>query len=192
MERMIHRAKAANCGALVLTLDLQMMGQRHKDIKNGLTEPRPSPRWPTDQPRHQAPLVPGHGGHAPAQLRQPGRACEGRVRHELPGRRGPTSSSTRACPGATWRWVKEQWGGKLILKGIMEVEDAVLAAHHGADAICGQQPRRAPARRRPFIDCGAARRLSMPWATSWRCGWMAASAAVRTCSKPGRWAHAAP
>ncbi len=98
---MIQRAKDAQCSALVLTLDLQVIGQRHKDIKNGLTAPpRPTlaniinlmtkPRWCL-----------GMAGTRRPHLPQPGGACEGRVGHELAWPRGPMSSSTRACPGKT-------------------------------------------------------------------------------------------
>lgn len=134
MARMIQRAKDAKCSALVLTLDLQVIGQRHKDIKNGLTAPpRPTlknilnlmtkPRWCL-----------GMAG----TRRHTFRNLVGHVK-------GVSDMSSLAAwtneqfdPRLSWadvRWVKEQWGGKLILKGIMEVEDAILAANNGADAI---------------------------------------------------------
>lgn len=134
MARMIQRAKDAKCSALVLTLDLQVIGQRHKDIKNGLTAPpRPTlknilnlmtkPRWCL-----------GMAG----TRRHTFRNLVGHVK-------GVSDMSSLAAwtneqfdPRLSWadvRWVKQQWGGKLILKGIMEVEDAILAANNGADAI---------------------------------------------------------
>lgn len=134
MARMIDRCKAANCSALVLTLDLQVIGQRHKDIKNGLTAPpRPTlrnivnlmtkPRWCM--------------GMAGTRRRTFGNLV-GHVK-------GVSDMSSLAAwtneqfdPRLSWpdiEWVKKQWGGKLILKGIMEVEDARLAADVGADAI---------------------------------------------------------
>jgi L-lactate dehydrogenase (cytochrome)/glycolate oxidase len=134
MARMIQRAKDAKCSALVLTLDLQVIGQRHKDIKNGLTAPpRPTlanivnlmtkPQWCL-----------GMAG----TKRRTFRNLVGHVK-------GVSDMSSLAAwtneqfdPRLSWAdvaWVKEQWGGKLILKGIMEAEDAVLASRHGADAI---------------------------------------------------------
>jgi L-lactate dehydrogenase (cytochrome)/glycolate oxidase len=134
MARMIERCKVAKCSALVLTLDLQVIGQRHKDLKNGLTAPpRPTlrnilnlmtkPRWCL--------------GMA-ATRRHTFRNLVGHVK-------GVSDMSSLAAwtneqfdPRLSWAdvdWVKQQWGGKLILKGIMEVEDARLAADHGADAI---------------------------------------------------------
>ena len=95
IERLIDRAKAANCSALVLTLDLQILGQRHKDIKNGLSAPPKltlanivnlptKPRWWPRHARHQAPGI-----------RQHRRPREGRDRHARRCRPGPPSSSTR-------------------------------------------------------------------------------------------------
>ena len=134
MARMIDRCKAAKCSALVLTLDLQVIGQRHKDLKNGLTAPpRPTlanivnlmtkPRWCL-----------GMAG----TRRHTFRNLVGHVK-------GVSDMSSLAAwtneqfdPRLSWadvEWVKKQWGGKFILKGIMEVEDAKLAADSGADAI---------------------------------------------------------
>jgi len=134
MARMIQRAKAANCSALVLTLDLQVIGQRHKDLKNGLTAPpKPTlaniinlmtkPRWCL-----------GMAG----TRRHTFRNLVGHVK-------GVSDMSSLAAwtneqfdPRLSWpdiAWVKEQWGGKLILKGIMDAEDARLAVASGADAI---------------------------------------------------------
>jgi len=134
MARMIGRCKAAKCSALVLTLDLQVIGQRHKDLKNGLTAPpRPTlrniinlmtkPRWCL--------------GMAGTRRRSFGNLV-GHVK-------GVSDMSSLAAwtneqfdPRLNWddvAWVKAQWGGKLILKGIMDVEDAQLAVQSGADAI---------------------------------------------------------
>jgi L-lactate dehydrogenase (cytochrome)/glycolate oxidase len=134
MARMIDRCKAAKCSALVLTLDLQVIGQRHKDLKNGLTAP---PR-PTI-----ANLI---------NLATKPRWCLGMLgtrRHTFRNLVGHVKSVTNMKSLASWTneqfdptlswadvaWVKERWGGKLILKGIMEVEDALLAVKAGADAI---------------------------------------------------------
>ena len=92
IERLIERAKAAKCSALVLTLDLQILGQRHKDIKNGLSAPPKLTSWTAEQ----------------------------------------------FDPGLNWddvEWIKKLWGGKLIIKGILDEQDARFAANSGADAL---------------------------------------------------------
>jgi L-lactate dehydrogenase (cytochrome) len=83
IERLIDRAKAAKCSALVLTLDLQILGQRHKDLKNGLSAPPKPTLANIDQPGHQAALVPGHGWAPSAAVRQHRRPRQGRGRHGL-------------------------------------------------------------------------------------------------------------
>lgn len=134
MARMIDRCKAAHCSALVLTLDLQVIGQRHKDLKNGLTAPpRPTlknilnlatkPRW-----------VLGMAG----TKRHTFRNLVGHVKGVSDMRSLSAWTNEQFDPRLSWAdiaWVKERWGGKLILKGIMEVEDAKLAVQAGADAI---------------------------------------------------------
>lgn len=134
MARMIQRAKAANCSALVLTLDLQVIGQRHKDLKNGLTAPpKPTltniinlmtkPRWCL-----------GMAG----TRRHTFRNLVGHVKGVSDMRSLSAWTNEQFDPRLSWpdvAWVKEQWGGKLILKGIMDVEDARLAVASGADAI---------------------------------------------------------
>jgi len=134
MARMIDRCKAARCSAMVLTLDLQVIGQRHKDLKNGLTAPpRPTlknilnlltkPRWCL--------------GMAGTRRRSFGNLV-GHVKGVSDMNSLAAWTNEQFDPRLSWtdvEWVKKQWGGKLILKGIMEVEDARLAAEHGADAI---------------------------------------------------------
>ena len=134
MARMIQRAKAANCSALVLTLDLQVIGQRHKDLKNGLTAPpKPTlaniinlmtkPRWCL-----------GMAG----TRRHTFRNLVGHVKDVSDMSSLAAWTNEQFDPRLSWpdiAWVKEQWGGKLILKGIMDVEDARLAVASGADAI---------------------------------------------------------
>jgi L-lactate dehydrogenase (cytochrome)/glycolate oxidase len=134
MARMIDRCKAAKCSALVLTLDLQVIGQRHKDLKNGLTAPpRPTlanllnlatkPRW-----------VLGMAG----TRRHTFRNLVGHVKGVSDMRSLSAWTNEQFDPRLSWAdiaWVKERWGGKLILKGIMEAEDAKLAVQAGADAI---------------------------------------------------------
>ena len=134
IERLIVRAKAARCSALVLTLDLQILGQRHKDIKNGLSAPpKPTianilnlltkPRWclgMAGTKRHGFGNIVGHVKGV-----------------------GDMSSlsawtSEQFDPALSWAdvaWIKKRWGGKLILKGIMDKEDAQLAVNSGADAM---------------------------------------------------------
>ena len=134
IERLIERARAANCSALQITLDLQILGQRHKDIKNGLTAPpKPTlrnllnlmtkPRWCL-----------GMLGTT--------RRSFGNIVGHATGVGDMTSLASWTAeqfdPQLNWgdvEWIKKRWGGKLILKGIMDAEDARLAANSGADAL---------------------------------------------------------
>lgn len=134
IERLIERARAARCSALMLTLDLQVLGQRHKDIRNGLSAPpKPTlanlinlmtkPRWCLGMLGTRRRSFGNIVGHAQGV-----------------GDLSSLSSWTaeQFDPGLSWadvEWVKKRWGGKLILKGIMDVEDARLAADSGADAL---------------------------------------------------------
>ena len=134
IERLIERARAANCSALVITLDLQILGQRHKDLKNGLSAPpkltlpnilniATKPRWALGMlgtPRRQFGNIVGHV-----------KGVENM---------GSLSSWTaqQFDPRLNWgdvEWIKKRWGGKIILKGIQDVEDARLAVESGADAL---------------------------------------------------------
>lgn len=134
MARMIERCKVAKCSALVLTLDLQVIGQRHKDLKNGLTAP---PR-PTLKNILNLMTKPAWCLGMAGTQRRTFRNLVGHVK-------GVSDMSSLAAwtneqfdPRLSWadiEWVKQQWGGKLILKGIMVEEDARLAADVGADAI---------------------------------------------------------
>ncbi len=134
MARMIGRCKAARCSALVLTLDLQVIGQRHKDLKNHL----------------RASAIPSLGNLL--NMASKPRWCLGMLgtrRHTFGNLVGHVKEVSDMKSLASWTneqfdprlswadvaWVKEQWGGKLILKGIMDVEDAKLAVKSGADAI---------------------------------------------------------
>ncbi|HSI47294.1 MAG TPA: alpha-hydroxy acid oxidase [Ideonella sp.] len=134
IERLIDRAKAANCSALVLTLDLQILGQRHKDLKNGLTAP---PRLTIPNLINLA-TKPRWCWHM-AQTR---RRQFGNIVGHVSGVENMGSLSEWTAkqfdPKLNWgdvEWIKKRWGGKLILKGIMDVEDARLAADSGADAL---------------------------------------------------------
>ena len=134
MADMIERTRKAGCNALVLTLDLQVIGQRHKDLKNGLTAPpRPTianiinlmtkPRWCLG--------MAGTRRHSFGNL-------VGHVKSVSDMRSLAAWTNEQFDPRLSWTdvaWVKEQWGGKLILKGIQDVEDAKLAVASGADAI---------------------------------------------------------
>ena len=134
IERLIERARAAKCSALVLTLDLQILGQRHKDLKNGLSAPPKltianminmamKPRWCLGMamtPRRTFRNIVGHATGV--------------------GNMSSLSSWTaeQFDPGLNWRdveWIKKLWGGKLIIKGILDVKDARMAANSGADAL---------------------------------------------------------
>ena len=132
--RLIDRAKAAGCSALVLTLDLQIIGQRHRDIKNGLTTPpkvtlanilniATKPRWCLSMLGTK-------------------RRSFGNVVGHTPGADNMRSISLWIAeqfdPKLSWddiKWIRDRWGGKLILKGILDPEDAERALQVGADAM---------------------------------------------------------
>jgi L-lactate dehydrogenase (cytochrome) len=134
INRLIDRAKAAGCSALVLTLDLQVLGQRHKDLRNGLSAPpkltipnivnmMTKPRWCLGMlgtPRRQFGNIVGHV----KGVENMGSLSEW--------------TAKQFDPNLNWgdvEWIKKRWGGKLILKGVQDVEDAKLAANSGADAV---------------------------------------------------------
>jgi L-lactate dehydrogenase (cytochrome) len=134
MARMIERAKAARCSALVLTLDLQVIGQRHKDLKNGLTAP---PRPTLDNLINLA-TKPGWCLAMAKTKRRTFRNLVGHVEGVSDMRSLSAWTHEQFDPRLSWvdvAWVRSLWDGKLILKGIMEVEDAELAVKAGADAI---------------------------------------------------------
>jgi L-lactate dehydrogenase (cytochrome) len=131
---LIDRAKKAGCSALVLTLDLQILGQRHKDIKNGLSAP-PKPTLKN--------LI-----NLATKLRWclamlgTNRRTFGNIVGHAKGVDDMSSlsswTSEQFDPALNWddvKWIKDRWGGKLILKGILDAEDAELALGSGADAI---------------------------------------------------------
>ncbi|MDH4060500.1 MAG: alpha-hydroxy-acid oxidizing protein [Aquincola sp.] len=134
MARMIDRCKAAKVSALVLTLDLQVIGQRHKDLKNGLTAP---PR-PTIGNLINLAMKPRWCLGMLGTRRHTFRNLVGHVKEVSDMKSLAAWTNEQFDPRLSWAdvdWVRERWGGKFILKGIMEVEDAELAARHGADAI---------------------------------------------------------
>ena len=134
VDAIIERAKVACCSALVLTLDLQILGQRHKDLKNGLTAP------PKLTPVVIADLATKwRWGIVMLQTK---RKSFGNIVGHAKGVDNMNSLQTWTTeqfdPRLDWekvRILKKKWGGKLILKGILDVEDAKMAAEVGADAI---------------------------------------------------------
>ena len=134
IERLIERARAANCSALVITLDLQILGQRHKDLKNGLSAPpkltianminiATKPRWAL-----------GMLGTSRREF--------GNIVGHVKGVENMGSLSAWTAqqfdPRLNWghvEWIKKRWGGKIILKGIQDDEDDRLAVESGADAM---------------------------------------------------------
>ncbi|RVI89669.1 alpha-hydroxy-acid oxidizing protein [Sinorhizobium medicae] len=131
---LIDRAKAAKCSALVLTLDLQILGQRHKDLRNGLSAP------PRLTPKHLW-MMATRPGWCMKMLGTNRRTFGNIVGHA----KSVTDLSSLQVwtneqfdPQLSWKdveWIKERWGGPLILKGILDPEDAKMAAKSGADAI---------------------------------------------------------
>ena len=131
---LIDRAKAAGCSALVLTLDLQILGQRHKDLRNGLTAP---PRF---TPKHIWQMA-TRPFWCMDMLKTKRRTFGNIVGHA----KGVTDLSSLSSwtheqfdPKLSWKdvaWIRERWGGKLILKGILDEEDARMSLDTGADAI---------------------------------------------------------
>jgi L-lactate dehydrogenase (cytochrome) len=131
---LIERARAAGCSALVLTLDLQVQGQRHRDLKNGLAVPprltlgtlfdvARKPAWALNVLRGK-------------------RKSFGNLEGRIPDAKNLTTLSQWIAgqfdPTLSWKdveWVKNLWGGKLVLKGILDAEDAKVAAQTGVDAI---------------------------------------------------------
>ncbi|MDB5658954.1 MAG: alpha-hydroxy-acid oxidizing protein [Cypionkella sp.] len=134
VDAIIERARAAKCSALVLTLDLQILGQRHKDMKNGLTSP---PRLTIPNMINMATKP----AWSLAMARTPRRTFRNIVGHV----KGVTDladltkwANEQFDPMLDWGKVKrirDQWGGKLILKGILDADDARMAADVGADAM---------------------------------------------------------
>jgi L-lactate dehydrogenase (cytochrome) len=134
IERLIERAKAARCSALVLTLDLQIVGQRHKDLKNGLSAP---PRLTLPNLLNMMSKPRWCWGMLGTQRRQFGNIV-GHVKGVEDMRSLTQWTGQQFDPRLSWEdvaWVRQRWGGKLILKGILDAEDARLAAQTGADAL---------------------------------------------------------
>ncbi len=134
VKSLIERAKAAKCSALVLTIDLQVLGERHCDRKNGLSVPpairlknvlniATKPAWAWGMLRGKRKTFGNLAGYTPGDANVASLA---------------SWISTQFDPALSWKdveWVRSLWPGKLILKGVLDVEDARLAAKTGADAI---------------------------------------------------------
>jgi L-lactate dehydrogenase (cytochrome) len=134
IRNLIARAAAAKCSALVLTVDLQILAQRHRDIKNGLSVPPKmkvanvidmltKPRW--------------LGGILGTRRRSFGNLV-GHVKVAKDAGSLGEWTASQFDPALNWedvKWIRKLWKGKLIIKGIMEVSDARLALKHGADGI---------------------------------------------------------
>jgi L-lactate dehydrogenase (cytochrome) len=134
ITKLIARAAAAKCSALVLTVDLQVLGQRHRDVKNGLSVPprmtipnilniATKPRWVKE-------------------ILSTKRRSFGNIVGHVSGVADTSSlgawTNDQFDPTLNWsdvKWIRDQWKGKLILKGIMDVDDAEKAVNAGADAI---------------------------------------------------------
>ena len=134
INRLIERARAANCSALMITLDLQILGQRHKDLKNGLSAP------PKLTPKTIANLATKWGWGL--EMLGTKRRQFGNIVGHAKGVKDTSSLSSWTAeqfdPTLDWDKIaklKEDWGGKVILKGILDAEDAKMALSVGADAI---------------------------------------------------------
>ena len=133
-DRLIDRAKAAGCSALVLTLDLQILGQRHKDIRNGLSAP---PRF-TPATLLDLMTKPRWCWHMLQTRRRTFRNIVGHVEGVADTRSISAWTAEQFDPRLDWddvRRIRDRWQGPLILKGILDVEDAARAAETGAEAL---------------------------------------------------------
>ena len=155
IRELIARAAAAKCSALVLTLDLQVLGQRHCDVKNGMTVPpeiklgnvidiATKPAWALS-------ILKGK------------RKTFGNLAGHVKGMENVNSlaqwTASQFDPTLNWKdveWIKSLWPGKLILKGILDVEDARHRGEVRRRRAHRVEPRRPPARRRAVVDLGAA------------------------------------
>lgn len=133
IRELIQRAKAAKCSALVLTLDLQILGQRHKDIKNGMSVP---PKLTL------ANILDLATKPAWALRALSGRKTFGNLAGHVNNSKNIITLSewtaSQFDPSLSWddvAWVKQEWGGPLILKGILDADDARLAVSAGADSL---------------------------------------------------------
>ena len=134
MKDLIRRAKAANCSALVVTVDLQVLGNRHRDIKNGLSTP---PKFTIPNLINLSTKIPW-GLRYLKNRRWTFRNIAGHAKNVSDLSSLSSWTKEQFDPSLQWsdiEEIKNLWGGKIILKGIMLPEDAQLAVKHGADAI---------------------------------------------------------
>jgi len=134
IENLIERARAANCSALMLTLDLQILGQRHKDIHNGLSVP---PKLTPAQIWNMA-IKPRWCMNMLTTKRHSFRNIEGHVKDAQDLSSLSVWTQKQFDEKLSWddvEWIKQKWGGPLILKGILDKKDAELAVKSGADAL---------------------------------------------------------
>jgi len=134
VSRLIQRAKDAKCSALVITLDLQILGQRHKDLKNGLS----APPKPTLKNMINLSTTWGWG----LEMLKTKRRFFGNIVGHVDDVSDPASlmdwTAQQFDPTLDWekiKQIKDEWGGKVILKGILDADDAKMALNVGADAI---------------------------------------------------------
>jgi L-lactate dehydrogenase (cytochrome) len=134
VSRLIQRAKDAKCSALVITLDLQILGQRHKDLKNGLS----APPKPTLKNMINLSTKWGWG----LEMLKTKRRFFGNIVGHVDDVSDPASlmdwTAQQFDPTLDWekiKQIKDEWGGKVILKGILDADDAKMALNVGADAI---------------------------------------------------------
>jgi len=134
VSRLIQRAKDAKCSALVITLDLQILGQRHKDLKNGLSAP------PKPSLKNMINLSTKWGWGL--EMLKTKRRFFGNIVGHVDDVSDPASlmdwTAQQFDPTLDWekiKQIKDEWGGKVILKGILDAEDAKMAMNVGADAI---------------------------------------------------------
>ena len=134
IERLIDRAKAAKCSALVLTMDLQILGQRHKDVRNGLSAP------PKFTPKHiwQMATRPSWCMGMLGTQRRTFRNLVGHVDNLVDLSSLSAWTGSQFDPTLSWKdiaWVKNRFGGKVIVKGVLDPDDARSAVDNGADAV---------------------------------------------------------
>jgi L-lactate dehydrogenase (FMN-dependent) and related alpha-hydroxy acid dehydrogenases len=134
IERLIDRAKAARCSALVLTMDLQILGQRHKDLRNGMSAPpKFTPKFVFEMARKPAWAF----GMLGTQ-RRTFRNIVGHVENAGDLSKLSVWTNNQFDPTLNWKdlsWVKDRFGGPVIVKGVLDAEDARQAVAHGADAV---------------------------------------------------------
>ena len=134
ISNLVERARAANCSALMITLDLQIMGQRHKDVRNGLSAP---PKLTLKNIANLATKPSWCLGMLGTRRRE-FRNIVGHVSGVKDMSSLADWTVNQFDPRLSWddvREIRKQWGGKVIIKGILDVEDAKQAVNVGADAV---------------------------------------------------------